>query len=66
MIGMICGEVLLDKLESVYSRNLDEKGNDASLSADYIFHEVQPGETVYSISRNTMVLEVIAMKYLFK
>lgn len=45
------GVVLLDKLESVYIRNLDEKGNDASLSADYIFHEVQPGETVYSISR---------------
>ena len=45
------GVVLLDKLESVYSRNLDENGNDATLSAEYIFHEVQPGETIFSISR---------------
>ena len=40
---MILGVVLLDKLEAVYSRNLDENGNDATLSAEYIFHEVQPG-----------------------
>jgi len=45
------GVVLLDKLEAVYSRNLDENGNDATLSAEYIFHEVQPGETIFSISR---------------
>lgn len=44
------GVVLLDKLEAIYSRNLDEERNDASLSLDYIFHEVQPGETINSIS----------------
>ena len=45
------GVILLDKLEAVYSRNIDEEGKDASLSAEYIFHEVQPGETIFSISR---------------
>lgn len=44
------GVFLFDKLEASYNRNIDDEGNDASLSVDYFYHEVEPGETIYSIS----------------
>ncbi len=45
------GVLLMDKLEAVYTRNIDEDGYDISLSTEYIFHIVAPGETVASISK---------------
>lgn len=44
------GIILVDKLEAVYNRNMDEDGNDKSVSAKYIFHTVEPGESIESIS----------------
>ena len=43
------GVLLMDKLEAVYERNLDEDGNDNSLT-DYIFHVIDTGDTIEGIS----------------
>jgi type IV pilus assembly protein PilO len=43
------GVLLMDKLEAVYSRNIDEDGKDMSVG-DYIFHIVKPGDTIETIS----------------
>ncbi|MCK9442987.1 MAG: LysM domain-containing protein [Tissierellaceae bacterium] len=45
------GIVLVDKLEAVYNRNMDEDGEDRSVSTKYIFHNVEEGESIESISR---------------
>jgi len=45
------GILLMDKLEAVYSRNMDDDGQDASLVSDYIFHLVEPGDTLTQISK---------------
>lgn len=44
------GILLLDKLEAIYLRNIDENGTDRSIG-DYIFHVVEKGESIESISR---------------
>lgn len=43
------GVLLMDKLEAVYIRNLDDNGNDMSIG-DYIFHVVEKGDSIESIS----------------
>ena len=43
------GVLIMDKLEAVYARNIDEDGNDKSVG-DYIFHVVKPGDTIEKIS----------------
>lgn len=44
------GVLLIDKLEALYLRNLDEDGTDRSIG-DYIFHLVEKGESIDSISK---------------
>ncbi|WP_313756432.1 LysM domain-containing protein [Tissierella sp.] len=44
-----CGVLLMDKLEAVYTRNIDEDGNDIN-AGDYIFHVVKRGDTMEKIS----------------
>ncbi len=43
------GVLLMDKLEALYTRNIDENGNDITAD-DYIFHIVKPGDTMEKIS----------------
>lgn len=43
------GVLLMDRLEAIYTRNIDEDGNDMS-AGDYIFHVVEKGDSVESIS----------------
>lgn len=43
------GVLLMDKLEAVYTRNIDEDGNDMSVG-DYIFHVVEKDDSIESIS----------------
>lgn len=43
------GVLLMDKLEAVYTRNIDEEGNDMSIG-DFMFHVVKPGDTIEKIS----------------
>lgn len=43
------GVLLMDKLEAVYTRNLDDNGNDMSIG-DYIFHVVEKGDSIEGIS----------------
>ncbi|WP_353095902.1 LysM domain-containing protein [Tissierella praeacuta] len=43
------GVLLMDKLEVVYTRNIDEDGNDIN-AGDYIFHVVRKGDTLEKIS----------------
>lgn len=44
-----CGVLLMDKLEAVYTRNIDENGKDMN-AGDYIFHVVKRGDTIEKIS----------------
>ncbi|MDR7856127.1 LysM domain-containing protein [Tissierella sp.] len=44
-----CGVILIDKLEAVYSRNIDENGKDVSIG-DCMFHVVNSGDTAEKIS----------------
>lgn len=44
------GVILIDKLQAVYERNLDENGKDVSVG-DYIFHVVKEGDTPEKISQ---------------
>ena len=43
------GVLLMDRLEAIYTRNIDEDGNDMSVG-DYIFHVVEKGDSFESIS----------------
>lgn len=43
------GVLIMDQLEAVYTRNLDEKGNDIS-GEQYMFHVVEQGDTIEQIS----------------
>lgn len=45
------GVVLLDKLEAIYEKNLDEDGKDNSTNTNYFFHVVERGETSEVISQ---------------
>ncbi len=45
------GVLLIDKLEAMYTRNIDEDGNDSSIG-DFIFHVVDRGDTLEKISEN--------------
>lgn len=44
------GVILIDKLEALYSRNIDEDGNDAS-AGEFMFHVVSRGDSLESISQ---------------
>lgn len=43
------GVLLMDKLEAVYTRNIDADGKDMSVG-DYMFHIVKQGDTIETIS----------------
>ena len=43
------GVLIMDQLEAVYTRNIDEKGNDIS-GEQYMFHVVEQGDTIEKIS----------------
>lgn len=45
------GVILIDKLEAIYEKNLDEDGNDNSTKINYFYHIVAAGETAESISQ---------------
>lgn len=45
------GVILIDKLEALYEKNLDEEGNDNSAKANYFYHIVSNGDTVEKISQ---------------
>ena len=44
------GVILIDKLEALYNKNLDDDGNDNSVRVNYFYHVVDSGETVEDIS----------------
>ena len=46
----IYGILLIDKLQAIYAKNIDQDGNDAS-AGDFLFHLVAPGDTLERISQ---------------